>query len=303
MSTTPRLKGGDLAAVSAVVLVWGLNFVVMKIGLAHFTPFQLGAGRFLFAFLPLALLLRHPGVPVRWMLAFGLAQGVGQFGLLFLALHVGMTAALASVLLQIHVFFSAALGATLLKERVGQPLIVGLCFAAAGLACFAVHAITAGSAGGVTTLGLMLTVAAAFMWAVSNIIVRLAQRHATSFAPTSFVAWSSASSIIPFLALSWWFDPPGSVQNWLDAPWQGWAAVAFLGWVATNLGYGLWTTLLKKFPASRVAPFSLGVPLIGLTAGVLLLNESMQALQWAGSLLVLCALVCVVGGVGFRGPR
>lgn len=296
MADGADLKGSDLAAIAVVILVWGMNFVVMKVGLAHFTPFQLGAGRFMFAFLPLALVLRHPGVRPRWMLAFGLAQGLGQFGLLFVALHVGMTAALASVLLQTHVFFSAGLGVAMLGERVGLPLKAGLGFAAAGLACFGIHVAASHGAAAVTTAGLLLTVAAAFMWAVSNIVVRLAQREATRFDATAFVAWSSAASILPFAAMSWWFDPPGAFANWANAPWQGWLALAFLGWIATNLGYGLWTNLLRKYPASRVAPFSLGVPVIGLTAGIVLLGEPMAPLQWAGAVLVLCALVCVVAG-------
>ncbi|MGV3571297.1 MAG: EamA family transporter [Ramlibacter sp.] len=294
MADGAELKGRDLAAIAVVVLVWGTNFVAMKIGLAAFTPFQLGAGRFIFAFLPLALILRRPGAAPRWIIAFGLAQGLGQFGLLFVALHVGMTAALASVLLQVHVFFSAGLGVALLGERIGGPLKVGMVFAAAGLACFG--ASVAGSAVSVTALGLVLTLGAAFMWAVSNIVVRLAQRDATRFDATAFVAWSGSVSILPFLAMSWWFDPPGSGANWVNAPWQAWLAIAFLGWVATNLGYGLWTNLLRKYPASRVAPFSLGVPLIGLGAGILLLGETVAPLQWGGALLVLCALVCVVAG-------
>jgi len=294
MADGAELQGRDLAAISVVVLVWGTNFVAMKIGLGYFTPFQLGAGRFLFAFLPLALILRHPGAAPRWILAFGVAQGLGQFGLLFVALQVGMTAALASVLLQVHVFFSAGLGVALLGETVGKPLKVGMLFAAAGLACFA--ASLAGSSVGVTALGLVLTLGAAFMWAVSNIVVRLAQRDAKHFDATSFVAWSACVSVLPFLALSWCFDPPESAANWFNAPWQGWAAVAFLGWVATNLGYGLWTNLLRKYPASRVAPFSLGVPLIGLGAGIVLLGEAIAPLQWAGAFLVLCALACVVVG-------
>ena len=290
------LKGRDLAAVLVVVLVWGINFVVMKVGLGYFTPFQLGAGRFAFAFLPLALVLRRPGTRPRWIVAFGLAQGVGQFGMMFVALKVGMTAALASVLLQTHIFFSAGMGVTLLGERMGKPLKIGMPFAAAGLACFAANVWSAPSAASVTALGLVLTIGSAFMWAASNIVVRFAQRGAARFDPTAFVAWSAAVSVLPFLAMSWLFDPVGSSANWARAPWQGWLALAFLGWIATNLAYGLWTSLLHKFTATRVAPFSLGVPVIGLAAGIALLGERIAPLQWAGALLVLCALVCVVVG-------
>ena len=291
-----ELKASDLGAVAIVVLIWGLNFVVMKLGLAHFTPFQLGAGRFVFAFLPLALVLRQPGTSPRWMLAFGLAQGLGQFGLLFVALRIGMTAALASVLLQTQVFFSAALGVLLLGEAVGKPLLAGMAFAAVGLACFAANVAMSPSGGAVTGWGLVLTLGSAAFWAVSNIVVRKAQQGAGRFNATAFVAWSSAVPILPFAAMSWWFDPPGAQENWVRAPWQGWLVLMFLGWIATNLGYGLWTGLLKKFPAAQVAPFSLGVPVIGLLAGILLLGEPVAPLQWIGVAFVLCALLCVLLG-------
>jgi O-acetylserine/cysteine efflux transporter len=141
---------------------------------------------------------------------------------------------------------------------------------------------------------LVITLVAAVLWALSNIIVRKAREEATGFDPLSFVVWSSGVSVLPFAALSWSFDPPGAVANWSQAPWQGWAAVAFLGWAASDLGYSLWTGLLKRFPASRVAPFSLGVPVIGLLAGVALLDEPVAPLQWFGALFVLAALASVM---------
>lgn len=295
-NTSPELGARDFASLLVVVIIWGVNFVVMKIGLAYFTPMQMGAGRFIFAFLPLALVLRRPGAHPGWIMAFGLAQGLGQFGLLFLALRTGMSAALASVLLQTHIFFSAGLAWLLLGERVGKPLKIGMAIALPGLAFFGASVLTSSSTGGVTALGLTLTIAAAASWALSNIVVRFAQRGRSNFNATSFVAWSSATSIFPFLGASWWLDPPGAAMNWVNAPWQGWLVLAFLGWMATNLGYGLWTGLLKRFSAARIAPFSLGVPVIGLVMGIVILGESVTPLQWAGAGCLVCALLCVVFG-------
>jgi O-acetylserine/cysteine efflux transporter len=299
----PQLKPRDILSILVVVVIWGMNFVVMKVGLASFTPFQMGAGRFLFAFLPLALLVPRPAVRARGVLAFGLTQGLGQFGFLFVALHVGMTAALASVLMQTQVFFTALLGVLLLHERIGGALKGGMAFAAAGLACFVVNIALAPGTSAVTGLGLVLNLASAASWAASNIVVRKAQQEGKAFDPLSFVAWASAVPILPFLALSALLDPPQAHANWLHAPWQAWLTLAILGWLATNLAYGLWTGLLKRFPASRVAPFSLGVPLIGLLAGIVLLGERIAALQWLGALLVFCALACVLVGPRFLGQR
>ena len=76
MGDRAPLEPRDLASILLVVVTWGVNFVVMKVGLHSLTPFQLGAGGYLFAFLPLAFFTGPPRVPARWLLAFGLAQGV-----------------------------------------------------------------------------------------------------------------------------------------------------------------------------------------------------------------------------------
>ena len=287
------LRSRDLVAIVAIVVIWGLNFVVMKYGLAHFTPLQMGAGRFLFACLPFILFLPPPQVRARWLIAFGLSQGVGQFGCLFLALHVGMTAALASVLMQTQVFFTALFGVLLLGERIGPALKLGMGFAAVGLGCFAINVVVA-QGGAVTGWGLALNLCAAALWAVANIVVRRAQHDSPHFDPLRFVVWGCALAVPPFLALSWWIDPPEAWQNWLVAPWQAWVGFAVLGWLATTLANGVWASLLKRYPASRVAPFSLGVPLVGMAAGVGLLGEQVSWLQWLGAAFVVCALLSVL---------
>ncbi|WP_341909529.1 EamA family transporter [Polaromonas sp. YR568] len=290
------LTGRDFAAALTVVVLWGVNFVVMKYALRDFTPFQLGAARYVFAVLPLVLIIRPPKVPVKWLLLYGLLQGVGQFGILFIALQVGMTAALASVLLQTQVFFTALFGFVLLRERASRPLQAGLVLAALGLACFAANYLGAGHAGGTTALGFVLTLGAAAMWAMSNIVARRAQQEAVTYSPISFVVWSSSVAVLPFVALSYAFDPEATRWQWLEARTSSWLAVAYLGWVATIIGYSLWTGLLKRHPANRVAPFSLGVPVVGLATGMLVLGEVITPWQWAGIALVVAALVCVMLG-------
>jgi len=295
---SPALTGRDLAAVLTVVLVWGVNFVVMKFALRDFTPFQLGTARYVFAVLPLALFLRPPNVPWKWVVLYGAFQGVGQFGILFMALKVGMTAALASVILQTQVFFTALFGFVLLHERASRPLQAGLMLAALGLSCFALNYVNPGlGAASATTLsGFVLTLCAAAMWAMSNIVARRVQQVATDYSPLAFVVWSGLVAVLPFATLSYGFDPEAMRWQWTAARWSSWLAVAYLGWVATLLGYSLWTGLLKRHPANRVAPFSLGVPVVGLATGTLVLGEAVTPWQWAGIALVVAALACVMLG-------
>jgi O-acetylserine/cysteine efflux transporter len=295
---TGRLTGRDLAAVLVVVVVWGLNFVVMKFALRDFTPFQLGAARYVFAVLPLILFIKPPPMARKWLLMYGLLQGVGQFGILFFALKVGMTAALASVLLQTQVFFTALFGFVLLGERASRALQAGLLLAALGLTCFVLNYLQPAnvSSGATTLLGLLLTLCAAAMWAASNIVARRVQQLPHDYSPLAFVVWSSSVAVVPFMALSLAFDAPEARWQWLDARASSWLAVAYLGWMASILGYTLWTGLLKRHPANKVAPFSLGVPVVGLATGMLVLGEVITPWQWAGIALLVAALACVMLG-------
>ena len=296
------LSGRDLLAALIVVVVWGVNFVVMKFALRDFSPFQLGAARYVFAVLPLIVFIKPPRIAKKWVLLYGLFQGVGQFGILFFALQVGMTAALASVLLQTQVFFTALFGFVLLHERASRPLQAGMVLAALGLACFALNyalpgeTVPADALKATTLAGFALTLCAAAMWAMSNIVARRVQQLHADYSPVAFVVWSSSVAIVPFIALSLTFDAPELRWQWLQARWSSWLAVAYLGWVATILGYSLWTGLLKRHPANKVAPFSLGVPIVGLSTGMLVLGEVITPWQWAGIALVVAALACVMLG-------
>ncbi|MVW78475.1 EamA family transporter [Bordetella sp. 02P26C-1] len=297
-SSPLALSGGDILSALAVVVIWGLNFVTMKVALVDFTPFQLGAARYVFALLPLIFLVRAPKDAWKWLLAYGLCQGVGQFGLLFVALKVGMTAALASVLMQTQVFFTAIFGYVLLKEKLTRPLQLGLVCAAVGLGCFAMNYVgdhaDRSLLVGTTVAGFLLNLAAAAMWAGSNIIARRAQQKVEGFNALGFVVWSSLVPIIPFCLASWLLDPVETRWAWTSASWASWLSAIYLGWFATILAYALWTGLLRRHPANRIAPFSLGVPVIGLLAGVLMLGETVTSWQLAGATCIVVSLGVVL---------
>jgi O-acetylserine/cysteine efflux transporter len=305
---TAHFTTRDYLSALAVVVIWGLNFIFMKFALRDFTPFQMGAARYVFAVLPLILFIKRPNLDVKWLLYYGLFQGVGQFGFLFVGLKLGMTAALASVLMQTQVFFTALIGFFLLSEKPSRSLQIGLFLAAMGLACFAMNYIapqatnTPINAQATTLFGLIFCVLGASMWAASNIVVRKAQQSLkkdTSFDAVAFLVWSSIVPILPFVGLTLLFDLEPTRWRWLAAPWSSWLSVAFLGWVATIIAYALWTGLLKRHPANRVAPFSLGVPVVGITAGMVVLGEQITYWQWGGIALVVAALFMVMFGPRF----
>jgi O-acetylserine/cysteine efflux transporter len=264
------------------------------------TPFQLGAARYLFAVLPLILFVPRPKLASKWVVLYGLFQGVGQFGCLFLALKVGMSAALGSVLMQTQVFFTALFGFVLMREHASRALLAGLFIAALGIGCFAMNYLAPGAdPGGTTALGFVLVLGSAAMWAASNLVVRRAQQSTPQFAQfhvVPFMVWSSLVPIVPFILLSLAFDPPATRWQWVGAPWSIWLSLAYLGYFATILAYALWTGLLKRHSMNRVAPLSLAVPVVGISSGMLVFGDVIQAWQWAGTVLIVVSLVIMMFG-------
>lgn len=293
----------DLIIALAVILIWAMNFVALKIGLKSFTPLQLASARFILSAFPMILLVRPPTVGFQWVIGYGLLQGVGQFGLLILALKVGMTAALAPVVMQMQVFVTALLGAVMLGEALGRPLKVGLACAALGLSCLAINALAPESSSTVTLAGILLTLLAASSWAGSNIVVRKLQARGAQYNPLSLVAWSSVTSALCFTALSWLLDAPADRWLWAQASWDAWLWVIYVSWIGNVVSFGLWASLLGRYAANRVAPFSFGVPVLGILAGTLILNETVTLWQWIGGTLVMLALLVVVrGGMTVKRP-
>jgi O-acetylserine/cysteine efflux transporter len=291
MSAESVLRPKDLGLALLVIVVWGLNFAVIKVGVAGIPPLLLGALRFLLAAFPALLLVKPPKVPWRLYLAYGLTISVGQFAFLFSAIAAGMPSGLASLVLQSQAFFTLVLAAWWLGERWQVHQLAGLLLAALGL-------VLIGSAHGLSMplAGFALTIAAAVMWACGNIVTRAVGRYAP-MNQLGFVVWASLVPPLPFLALSFWLEGPQamlSALQHLNATAVG--AIAYLAWAATLLGYGLWTRLLSRYPANRVAPFTLLVPLVGLTVGWLVFGEALQPVHFVGGALLMAGLLVHVFG-------
>jgi O-acetylserine/cysteine efflux transporter len=285
----PALSRGDLLRALAVVVIWGLNFVVMKVGLKGLSPMLLGALRFAAASLPFLLFVRMPTLPWRFVAAYGLAQGLGQFGFLFLGLQLGMTAGMASVVMQMQAFFTLLLVAPLLGERARSWQWLGLVVALGGLVMIGMA--HGEGPGQMTLIGFVLTACAAFMWAASNVVVRFATRHG-SYEPFNFIVWSSVFPILPFFGLALWSEGwTQVVQEVQGLDMAAILSVAYLALLATLLAYTMWTRLLQRHPAGKVTPFSLLVPVVGLAAAGVVFGEVPLPLQWAGTGAVLLGLV------------
>ncbi|MFD0116169.1 EamA family transporter [Streptomyces sp. NPDC058320] len=289
------MRPSHIALAVLVTAIWGVNFVVIEVGLDHFPPLLFSALRFLVAAVPAVFFVGRPKVawdgssPARskwrtwrWVVGVGLALGVMKFGLLFVGMNQGMPAGLSSLVLQIQAVFTALFAFVALGERPGRIRLAGMVVALAGIGVAAVDEGTSGP-----LLGFTLVVVAAVGWGVSNVLTR----KAAPSAPFTFMVWASAVPVLPLLALSLAFDGwDRDTQALASLDWTGAGIVAFVAWVTTLFGFGAWSFLLRSHPASSVAPFTLLVPVFGMSSAALFLGESVSPLRW-------CAAALLVGGV------
>src|SRR5438105_3022204 len=266
-----RFRDATLAALTSVI--WGLAFVATKLGLESFSAAELTALRFLIAAAPVFLVAR-PKIAWSRLILIGLTLFAGQFLLLFLAFKEGMPAGLASVTQQSQAFFTVLLAAAFLREVPGLQQCIGMTIAFAGLAL-----IGASLGADLTAIALGLALAAAFSWAVGNILVK--QAAAVPVFP--LVLWASVVPPLPALIVSAVYDRHVPILDALaGASWISVGAAVYLGTVATFVAYAIWGDLLQRYSAASVTPFALLAPCTGVLSSALIFGEAFEAVRYAG---------------------
>jgi len=270
----------------AVAVVWGVNFVVIEVGLQDFPPLLFSALRFLFAAVPAVFVLGRPRVAWRYVIAVGLGLGVAKFGLLFVGMDHGVPAGLSSLVLQCQVIFTLLFAVLLLRERPRVTQLAGI-----GIACIGMVVIVLDRGLAAPLGALALVIAAAFCWGVSNTVTR----HAKPPDTLRFMVWVSAVAVVPLLLLSLLTEgPDNDLAALRTIDLTGVGAIAYLSFMATLFGFGAWGFLLRQYDASTVAPFSLLVPVVGMAAAWVLRGEAVGLQQGIAAVLIIGGMACTL---------
>ena len=272
-----------LAVLTAAI--WGFNFVVIQWGMAGVPPLLFVAVRFLVVAAP-AVLLLAPRPPVAlWKVAVvGTFLSLGQFAFLYVSIDAGMPAGLASLVLQAQVVITILAATVVLRERPTRPQLLGVVLGSAGLVVVA-----AGREAHVPLAALLLCLCAACSWAVGNVVVRALKVPGG----LSLTIWSAMVAPVPLLLLSLLVDGPDGVSAGLSAfGWKALVSTAYTAVLASFVGYGVWNSLLARYPSSQVVPWVLLVPPVGIVSAWLCLGETPGTAELAGgAVLVLGVLV------------
>ncbi len=268
-----------------VILAWGSNFTAMKIGLEELPPFLFVGLRFAIL-LPLILFFPRPA---SWwaILAVGAFINTGQFAFLFSAMEADVTAGLASLILQSQAPITILLAAIFYREIVRPVQAAGIALACVGLALFGIA-----GGGNVTAPGLALVLCGALSWACGNLVLR----RLSGVNMTALFVWASLVPPLPMLALSVAVEGPAPVATVAALSAGGWAAVAYVAFVSTVLGFSIWGALLSRHPAAQVTPFALLIPVVGLSVAALVLGETVSTGEALAAAVVLAGLALAVLG-------
>lgn len=271
----------DIFAAISVAIVWGLTFIAIKIGVGETTPLTLSALRFVFAALPVVFFVRPPKAPVGIVALYGLFIGVGQFGLLFVAIGKGFPVGLASLLIQLQAFFTIFLAWALMRERPLPAQLFG-----AGVAFLGIALIGSRRLDGASLAPFLMVIAAALLWGAGNIAAKFAGRVDM----LSFVSWSSLAPPAPLFLLSALTEGRSGFASLAHPSLRLVLAVLVVSYAATLFGFGLWARLLSHYSAATVAPFALLVPIVGMVAGSAVFGEKVGPFELSGAVLVMAGL-------------
>ncbi|TSJ61990.1 EamA family transporter [Starkeya sp. 3C] len=266
----------------AVICLWALNMIVIKLGVAELPPMLTTALRFTLVsalLVPFTRLSRRqlPGV-----LLVSVTFGTIHFGLLFAALEHA-EAGTSAVVIQLGAPIATLLACLWLHEPLGLVRLAGLVISVAGIVILAAGPTLP------PPLSLVLLVVSASGWAVTNLIVK----QMPGIRPMTMMGWSSLFSVPQLLLASWIFE----ADRWgmvATAGWNGWFSVLYSAVGSSIIAYGIWYWLLQRHSINAVVPYSMLNPLLTVLFGIVLIGDDPSPVKIIGALVMVVGVALIL---------
>ena len=279
-----------------VAALWGFNFVVIDWGMGTVPPLLFAAIRFTVVAVPACFLVPRPPVPFRTVAAVGAFMSLGQFGFLYLSMHLGMPPGLAALVLQAQVVFTIVIAAVVLRERPSRAQVAGVALGVAGLAVVALGhrrqrhacspsrcACSPGCRGGSATS-----------------CPARRRRRAAWRSPSGRRPWSRCRCS----RLSLLIDGPAAVGHGLaHLGWHGALSTVYTAGLCSLVGYAIFNRLLSRYPSGQVVPWVLLAPVVAMASSWALLGEAPGPAELAGAVLLVAGVLIAQGTIRVRSAR
>jgi drug/metabolite transporter (DMT)-like permease len=276
-----------------LALIWGYNWVVMKVGVRYSDPFTFAALRnFLGAMALFAVVAARRGSlrpkAFWWTAVFGLFQ-TSMAGLSVWALYVG-SAGKTSVLTYTMPFWLLLIAWPVLGERIRGIQWAAVVLALAGL----IFVLDPWGLRGLRAS--LLAVGGGLAWAIASVLFKIIRkRHEVDL--LSFTAWQALLGSIPLVVAALLVDHEGPTWNANFV-----AALIYNVIAASAIAWLLWLYVLHSLPAGTAGISSLAIPVVGVIAAWIQLGERPGVLEAVGMGLILAALAMLTAR-GLRNSR
>ncbi len=266
-----------------VSLVWGVNFVVMKIGLDHLSPFLFVALRFAIVFLLLFPWLRIIRGHMWLIFAVGVCLGGLHFSFAIMGLKLAENVTSIIVIVQLHVPLTLIMAHFFLREKLSYWRGSGILVAFIGVLIISFDPTIVSE-----RIAIIVIFGATMLYSIGAILMR--KLHNVGVLNTQ--AWTAVFGLPILLSLSLFMetDQLGQIANMNLA---GWGTVFYTAVLSSVVGYGGMNFLLRRHPVTLIAPIFLSTPLFATVAAVMVFDEVMTTRFYIGASFTMLGLAVI----------
>ena len=264
-------------------VLWAFNMVAIKESVTHIPPLLSVALRYGFVFLGCASCLRIVHGRMGLILLSSVIAGALQFGLGAYSFHVTENLSALAIANQLGVPLSLILAILIDGERIAWRRTLGILLALAGVVLLVFDPDIVDE-----RLGVLLTFAASFCWAVGNMMIR----RMVGVPMLTLYAWQSAICVPLLLLASFWLEP-GSYAGLPMAPLSAFAWVAYSGIAASLIGHVGMGWLVQRYPITVITPLTLPTPVLSVVCATLYYGTPITPLMWVGGVLTLAGVATI----------
>lgn len=268
-----------------IVVLWGLNFVALKIAVLSLPPIFLAGLRFLLISIPWIFFVEKPKVSKRQFITLPITLGVLQYSLLYYGMSTGLSAGLSAVILQTQSFFTVIMSTILIKEKPRLNEILGLLIGALGVIILLIN-----NNGDFKIESVLIILAAAISWGIANIQLK----NLGNVNMVSFLIWISPFAAIVLFIISFILEYDLVLNiDFSNVEIKVFLSIFYTAYLSTVIGFTMWQYLLNKYKSVQITPYGLLVPVTGSIFGYIILSEVLEIYQIIAGIVIIIGLMVI----------
>ena len=268
-----------------IVVLWGLNFVALKIAVLSLPPIFLAGLRFLLISIPWIFFVEKPKVSKSQFITLPITLGVLQYSLLYYGMSTGLSAGLSAVILQTQSFFTVIMSTILIKEKLRLNEILGLLIGALGVMILLIN-----NNGDFKIEAVLIILAAAISWGIANIQLK----NLGNVNMVSFLIWISPFAAIVLFIISFILEYDLVLNiDFSNIEIKVFLSIFYTAYLSTVIGFTMWQYLLNKYKSVQITPYGLLVPVTGSIFGYIILSEVLEIYQIIAGIVIIIGLMVI----------